>query len=940
MLARTALLEREQELATIEALLSATGEGSGGLLTIEGEAGAGKTTLLEAADRLGGERSMRVLRARAGEYERDFPYGVMRQLFEPLLADASRRAGLLAESAALAAPVFDPQAPLRESGDPFAIQHGLYWLVADLAADLPLLLLVDDAQWADLASLQALVYLGRRLGELPAALVLGVRTGEPGPHEKLLDELRGEPVARSLVPPPLSVGAIGAMVAAEVGRQPSERFTFACRDATAGNPFLLAELLQSLDLDRLERGEGGAERLAELAAAGVSRAILTRLGKLGEHSVAVAQAVAVLEPNAEARLIADLAELPASAVADSSERLVRARLLSDSRPVAFVHPLVRAAVLSDVPEPRRAASHARAARLLDDGGGAADTVAAHLLMAEPSADDWAVAALREAAAGALGRGAPGAAVRYLRRALREPPAREDRLAVSRELGLALLRANDPEGIGVLRTVRAATADPVQRARLVIDMASSLGVRGGVEEAAALLEESLADAPAGDGELRILLQGWLLLQMFWGLERLPSIDLPAPGEEPANERIPGRMLLTQASFLNAAGLGTVERGLELAELGVPSTEILLEDAMAGLPPQGALATVALADRGESPEGGFAILLEAARRRGSLPGNAGAHGVRAFCQFIDGNLRNAQSDADIAVGMVKGFGLPGPLAIWSGVAIRASAERGDFAAAETLLAELWSGREPISGVTSAVLLTARGELRRATGRYAEARHDYLAAAERITWLPLANQEVLPWRIGLVLCEAALGNEEEAQQLAGETTELARQASGQRGIGIALRAQGAVGGGGEGIALLQEAVGVLAATRARLQYAHALVELGAALRRANRRKEAREPLRKGLDLAHRCGATPLEERARTELAATGARPRKAVLTGLESLTPSELRVARMAAGGMTNREVAQGLTVTEKTIETHMRHVFQKLDVSRRTELAGALEPDDAT
>jgi DNA-binding NarL/FixJ family response regulator len=146
--------------------------------------------------------------------------------------------------------------------------------------------------------------------------------------------------------------------------------------------------------------------------------------------------------------------------------------------------------------------------------------------------------------------------------------------------------------------------------------------------------------------------------------------------------------------------------------------------------------------------------------------------------------------------------------------------------------------------------------------------------------------------------------------------------------------VTGGSEGIELLGEATEILGGTRARLQHAEALLEYGAALRRANFRKDAREPLREALELAHRCGAVALEERARTELAATGARPRKAVFTGVESLTPSELRVARMAAEGMTNREIAQALTVTAKTVETHMRHVFQKLDVERRTELAGAL------
>jgi DNA-binding CsgD family transcriptional regulator len=158
--------------------------------------------------------------------------------------------------------------------------------------------------------------------------------------------------------------------------------------------------------------------------------------------------------------------------------------------------------------------------------------------------------------------------------------------------------------------------------------------------------------------------------------------------------------------------------------------------------------------------------------------------------------------------------------------------------------------------------------------------------------------------------------------------------RGIGVTLRVQGEVTGGAEGIELLRDSAEILAGTRARLQHAHALAQLGAALRRANRRKDARVPLREALELAHRCGAGPLEEVVRTELAATGARPRRAVFTGVESLTPSELRIARMAADGMTNREIAQALTVTAKTVETHLRHVYQKLDVARRTELADTL------
>lgn len=928
----TALLERDEELATIERLLVAAEGGSGGVIVVEGEAGAGKTSLLRAAATMAAEREMLVLRARGGEYERDFPYGVVRQLFEPVLRDPARRAELLSGSAALARPVFEPGADAAEGG---AIEHGLYWLAADLAATAPLLLVVDDAQWADLASLQALSYIARRLDGLPAAMAVGVRSGEPGVHEELLDELRREAPERLIEPSPLSTQAAAALVAGETGIESTELFAKTCCDATAGNPFLLAELARALSAADLDHSEESVECLTRAAAAGVSHSIRSRLDRLGTSSVDVARAVSVLEPNAQPRLIAALAELAPADVTEASERLIDARLLSDAPALSYVHPLIRDAVLTDISEPRRAALHARAARLLHEDGAEVDTVAAQLLLAQPDADVWAVAELRAAAAAALGRGAADAAVRYLRRALREPPTRTERLAVSRELGVALLQANDPEGIEVLRTVRAAASDPILRAEIANEMASSLGLRNGNEEAATLLEGSLAEIPNPDGELGTFLRGWLLAQAIWGLERVPegviTEQLPAP------DTLQNRLFLQATAALYSFGLGSMERARQVALSVTADPESLFADAIVGLTPQGGLVALVLADCGDRATGLFDLAIEGARRRGVLPGIGGGHGVRGLAHYWEGDLREAQADSEIAVGILQRFGLVTPLAVWGGAAVRILLARGELASAEALLETLWAGRQPVPGNPGAVLLCARGEARAAAGRHAEARHDFLAAAERIAWLPCANPEVHPWRIGMADCEAALGNVVEARAIAAEAVHLARRAGGARGVGIALRTLGVVSGGAEGIELLAEAETVLAGTRARLQHAEALLEHGAALRRANYRKDAREPLREALELANRCGAVPLEERARTELAATGARPRKAVFTGVESLTPSELRVARLAAEGMTNREIAQSLTVTTKTVETHLRHVYQKLDVAKRTELGAQLSAE---
>jgi DNA-binding CsgD family transcriptional regulator len=189
-------------------------------------------------------------------------------------------------------------------------------------------------------------------------------------------------------------------------------------------------------------------------------------------------------------------------------------------------------------------------------------------------------------------------------------------------------------------------------------------------------------------------------------------------------------------------------------------------------------------------------------------------------------------------------------------------------------------------------------------------------------------------LALAYHGAGRRDEALQLALEAADRARVWGAPQSIGVALRALGLIEGGPSGEKLLREAVEVLSESQSRLEYARALVELGAALRRGNKRSDSREYLRQGLELAHKLGASALEERAQTELAATGARPRRLMLSGVESLTPSERRVAEMAADNMTNKDIAQALFVTPKTVEVHLSSVYRKLEISSRAQLPAAL------
>ena len=230
--------------------------------------------------------------------------------------------------------------------------------------------------------------------------------------------------------------------------------------------------------------------------------------------------------------------------------------------------------------------------------------------------------------------------------------------------------------------------------------------------------------------------------------------------------------------------------------------------------------------------------------------------------------------------------------------------------------------------------RGRLRIETGRPERGVEDLLQVGETARLVPCDNPSDLPWRSWAAEGLRLLGRNDEARALADEELALARRWGDPLTIGTSLRVRGLVEGGKTGIGLLREAVEVLDSSEARLERARALVDLGAALRRANQRTEARQQLREGVDLARRLGAFGLAERANEEIAATGARPRKLLQTGLDALTASERRVAQLAADGLTNKEIAQTLFVTIKTVEVHLSHAYRKLEISSRAQLAGAL------
>jgi DNA-binding CsgD family transcriptional regulator len=310
-------------------------------------------------------------------------------------------------------------------------------------------------------------------------------------------------------------------------------------------------------------------------------------------------------------------------------------------------------------------------------------------------------------------------------------------------------------------------------------------------------------------------------------------------------------------------------------------------------------------------------------------------RGQCQTDRGDLRAAVADLREAIDLSVAHGM---LVSWPynvGFLAHALMEQGKADEAARVIDQGdFPEQLPLEQFHPVYVRLYRGRLRIETGSAERGVEELLQVGETVRRVPFDNPSCVPWRRWAVEGLRLLDRNDQARALADEELALARQWGDPIAIGASLRVLGLVEGGTAGIGLLREAVDVLAGSQARLEHARAIVDLGAALRRANQRTEARERLREGVDLAQKLGAFGLAGRANDEIAATGARPRKVLQTGLDALTASERRVAQLAAGGMSNKEIAQTLFVTIKTVEFHLSSAYRKLEISSRAQLDKAL------
>jgi DNA-binding CsgD family transcriptional regulator len=934
--ARTApLLEREDYLALVEQLLVDARDGRGALLLFEGAPGIGKSRLLgatcDAAETLG----IRVLSARGGELERDFSYGVVRQLFETLLASCGdeERARLLAGAAHLASPLFE----YGESGGWLArgedashtMLHGLFWLTANLAElGPPVLLAVDDAQWCDSPSLRFLSYLSRRLEGLPVAVAACVRTGEPDVDSAVLGALGSEPLATVVRPAPLSRRAVAQLLRERLDSHPAEEFVQTVHASCAGNPFLLNELVHAVLAERIEPTASAAARVRELGPESLSHFVLQRLRRLGPEAEALAQAVAILGEEPDPELAAALAGLDPEAARASAAELARSDVLRPRSPLAFAHPVLRAAVYADLSEADRERGHDRAAELLGHSGAPAQRVAAHLLHVPPRARASVVATLREAAQRASDEGAADVARSYLERALVEPPDAHERADVLFELGSAELRSGLPGALGHLREAHELVRGEPPSAEVALALANAHFAEDvDLFEAADGLQRTIEGLDPNDAALRQRLEAELIMWARFDNRLYPMARerLARIADRATDDSLGGRFLMVVVASELARNGESPDRARELVHRALAGGLLRGDESWQGYIV--AVAVLMSLDELDTAVRLYTELLELARRQGSAFAFAHASSFRGFALLRRGDLLDAEADARAALDATF------PLGFTYAHLAEVLAERGELVEALHTL-DLAGMPDVHHTWQTACLLDPRARLRIASGEVAQGLADLLAAGEIIGSFGIHNPSYSAWRSQAALATLGLGDRREARRLVGDEVELARRWGSPRPLGVALRVAGLVEGGDDGLELLRESVDVLTVSPAQLERAKSFTELGAALRRVNRRAEARCFLQEGLDLAARCGAVVLAGRAHAELLATGARPRRLLRSGIDSLTPSERRVARMAAEGQTNREIAQALFVTPKTVETHLSHVYRKLGIQARSQLQGAM------
>ncbi|MBK8293634.1 MAG: AAA family ATPase [Solirubrobacterales bacterium] len=931
-----ALLERERECEILAESLRSAVSGSGCTVLLTGQAGSGKTRLLsELTSLLDGSGAVG-LSFRCQPLEQEFTFGAVLGLFQRIIGGEDFDSDLFEGAAGPAAAIFGrADGPEGGTGDTFPLLHGLYWLTVNLSGRFPLVLVVDDAQWADVPSLRFLNFIAARLADLPVLLAIGVRVGEAeGERAELIDQLSTHREMISISPAPLSNDAVATLIADNFS-QPDHSFCVASAKATAGNPFLLRELIAELRSESVSATAAAAHSIDRLAPESLGRAVLLRLGHLHEAATALAGAVAVLGEGAHLRHAATLARIEPDEAGAAADSLSAAGIVVASPELGFAHPLIASTIYAEIPPHARRRLHLQAAMLLASEAAPPELLGAHLLSAESRGDEAVVEMLVAAAAEALAKGSVHSAAAYFERALAEPP--NDPVPLLLELGRCQCAAGNGEGaIATLRQSLSGITNPAMQATAEHEIGRAQLLIGQVSEAAESFSRGVELAAGADAELTPRIEADLISTglLLPGLgERLADRLDGRIGELRSSSLSPaGRAILSSAGVMALTAGRSASVSLDLADAALDGGRLLENEPAGSSTVYNVTAILSFAGHYRSSVG----ILDRQAAKATAEGSILDYATALFCRSLPnlqlGDPQAAIADARTAVDAER-HGWRQYLPVAFAHLVRALIVRDELSAARSVLDEAdqhdWN-----ADVTWTTLYEARGRLRLAEGDAHGALADFKEWGER--W-PVPNPAFLAeWRSNAARAAAVLGDREQAVELASQELALVSEYATPRSLGVARRALGLATGGEEGLAYLREAVSGLAASEAVVDRAQAEFDLGAALRRAGQVTEARKTLNVALGSAQRTGARALERLAAEELQVAGGRPRSRKLSGIDSLSAGELRVARMASDGMTNREIAQALFVTPKAVEWHLRNTFRKLAIGSRQDLPALLRP----
>ncbi|MEU6818541.1 AAA family ATPase [Streptomyces sp. NPDC046860] len=870
------LWERDAEIATVtEAieLLCADRTSAGSLLLFRGEAGLGKTALLAEIRRIAERRGCVVWSARAGETLRSVPFHVLRQLLQPALAaltpDEARE--YLGAWYDISGPALGIVEPGEGSPDPSYVCDGLVSVVSRLVSrDWPLVLLVDDAHWADLETLRWLAALARRLADLPVLVVVARRPGEAdGDSVRLLDEIAaaGRPVSNLSA---LTPQATAGLTRATVGPQADDPF---CREVwavTGGNAYDTVELLAKVRDRELQPVEDRAAELRDLNRSARGGGLVDRLRELGIEPTQFAWAAAILGTGSPVGLVARLANMDADSAARCAELLCGARILAEVAPdpaapqpqdiaVEFVHPLIASAVYDSITDAMRTAMHGIAANIVTETGRSAAEAARHLLKVHPEGDAGLVEQLREAAREHLAVGAPDAACGCLERALEEPPLPHVRAQVLYELGRARLLSAPALTIEHLRDALAAPGlDSAQRVDASIRLSQALLHNDQLEEAVRTVEaEADRHAP---GPVRMRLQA---VQFTWEAvhgetvspersRRLAELAATCTGRDNSE-----RALLILRGFDAMTHGENAEQVVELCDRALVNGRLApglgWTDDEWGVELLMMLGSAyAHTDRLDRAESLFSEALRAYTRAGWHGGHLSlAHAYLGLAYRRQGKLQDAETALREALRLAERVGRGLPL-YWSATCglVDTLLARGHFAQAWTV-AEQYGFAPPYpSTIVLPDIRSVRGRLLLAVGRTEEGINELEAAEKAAASRGGHNPVLAPWAVDLARALAPQ-DPERARTLLTDARRQAERFGTDTAIGEALRCAAALESGTGAERLAAKAVAYLEASPCQYEHAAARVEHGILAR-------SRAELTRGRDLAQACGADGLVARA----------------------------------------------------------------------------------